>query len=100
VADQTGLKPSAESLRACIKHLTDGFADASYVGQFVCGKTSFTELNTFAGGVASMANNCLPAVELLRSGRWTLEKFERWLKAIIENDAKFLSEVVHEIKVK
>jgi hypothetical protein len=32
VAEQQGLKPSAESLRDCIKHLEDGFSDASYKG--------------------------------------------------------------------
>lgn len=34
VADQQGLKPSAASLRDCIKHLQDGFADANYIGKF------------------------------------------------------------------
>lgn len=30
LADREGIKPSAESLRACIEHLTRGFADADY----------------------------------------------------------------------
>ena len=34
VADQQGLKPSADSLRDCIKHLESGFADSSYIGKF------------------------------------------------------------------
>lgn len=34
VADQQGLKPSADSLRDCIKHLQDGFSDANYIGKF------------------------------------------------------------------
>lgn len=29
-ADQAGIKDSASSLRDCIKHLEDGFADSSY----------------------------------------------------------------------
>lgn len=29
-ADQAGIKNSAASLRDCIKHLEDGFADSSY----------------------------------------------------------------------
>ena len=31
-ADQADEKSSAESLRSCIKHITEGFADASYKG--------------------------------------------------------------------
>jgi hypothetical protein len=31
LADQSGIKPSAASLRDCIKHLTDGFAAADYI---------------------------------------------------------------------
>lgn len=30
LAEDQGIKPSADSLRDCIKHLTAGFADASY----------------------------------------------------------------------
>lgn len=32
VAEQQGLKSSPDSLRDCIKHLQDGFADSSYRG--------------------------------------------------------------------
>jgi len=32
VAEQQGLKQSPDSLRDCIKHLQDGFADSSYRG--------------------------------------------------------------------
>lgn len=32
VAEQNGLKASPDSLRDCIKHLQDGFADSSYRG--------------------------------------------------------------------
>jgi hypothetical protein len=32
VAEQQGLKSSPDSLRDCIKHLQDGFADSSYKG--------------------------------------------------------------------
>lgn len=32
VAEKYNIKPSADSLRDCIKHITDGFADASYKG--------------------------------------------------------------------
>lgn len=31
-ADQTGIKPSYKSVEDCIKHITSGFADASYKG--------------------------------------------------------------------
>lgn len=30
-ADQEKIKPSYESVKDCIKHITDGFADASYI---------------------------------------------------------------------
>lgn len=33
LAEDQGIKPSAASLRDCIKHLQDGFADASYETQ-------------------------------------------------------------------
>lgn len=32
LAEEKGLKSSPDSLRDCIKHLQDGFADASYKG--------------------------------------------------------------------
>jgi hypothetical protein len=32
VADQEKIKPSHQSVKDCIKHITDGFADASYRG--------------------------------------------------------------------
>lgn len=32
VADQNNIKPSAQSLRDCIRHLEKGFADATYKG--------------------------------------------------------------------
>lgn len=35
VADQGGIKKSADSLRDCIKHLEHGFGDASYIGKTV-----------------------------------------------------------------
>lgn len=35
VADQNGIRPSAESLRICIDHLQKGFGDASYLGKIV-----------------------------------------------------------------
>ena len=31
-ADQSKIKPSYKSVQDCIKHITDGFADASYKG--------------------------------------------------------------------
>ena len=34
-ADHEGVKPSYQSVRDCIKHITDGFADASYKGQII-----------------------------------------------------------------
>jgi len=35
VAEDMGARSSPESLRICIKHLTDGFGDASYIGKSV-----------------------------------------------------------------
>lgn len=54
-------------------------------------RTVITALNTnsFANGVTSMARNTLPAISLLRSGTWRLGDVERWLNAVIENDAKY-----------
>lgn len=40
VAEGTGIKSSADSLRDCMKHLQDGFADASYIGYIAKEKTS------------------------------------------------------------
>ena len=34
-ADQEGIKPSFKSVEDCIKHITDGFADASYVASII-----------------------------------------------------------------
>lgn len=45
--------------------------------------------NSFAGGVISMARNTLPAVELIRAGKWTLDQMEQWLNAVLANDAKY-----------
>ena len=36
-ADQEGIKPSYKSVKDCIKHITDGFADASYVASITQG---------------------------------------------------------------
>lgn len=41
------------------------------------------EGNAFGHGVVSMARNTKPVVEMLRSGRWTLEQFDQWLDAVI-----------------
>lgn len=49
--------------------------------------------NSFAAGTVSMARSSLPAIELIRSGKWTLENAERWLNAVINNDAEFLNEI-------
>jgi hypothetical protein len=49
--------------------------------------------NSFASGTASMARSSLAAIELIRSGRWTLESAERWLNAVINNDAEYLNEI-------
>lgn len=47
----------------------------------------------FACGVTRMARNCLPAVDLVRQGRWTLDDMERWLKACIADDLTGVGEV-------
>lgn len=39
--------------------------------------------NEFARGADSMVRSCLAAVELIREGRWTLDRMEGWLKSII-----------------
>jgi len=31
--------------------------------------------------------NCLPAVEFVRSGKWTLDDMKKWLVWVIENDS-------------
>ena len=49
--------------------------------------------NTFSGGVKSMARNTLPAVELVRSGKWTLDDVERWLNAVITDDPSYAQEI-------
>lgn len=33
LAEQEGIRPSAESLRLCIEHLQNGFGDATYIGR-------------------------------------------------------------------
>lgn len=38
VAEQAGYKSSPDSLRDCIRHLEDGFAEAGYVGRLEAGK--------------------------------------------------------------
>lgn len=39
VADQNGIKPSADSVRDCLKHIEHGFGDASYIGKVVGGSS-------------------------------------------------------------
>lgn len=34
-AESEGIKPSHQSIKDCIKHITDGFIDASYVGKTI-----------------------------------------------------------------
>ena len=52
----------------------------------------------FAKGVVSMCRNTLPAIRLIRQGRWTLDDMERWVEAVISNDASYLSEAVRQIE--
>ena len=40
-----------------------------------------------------MARNTLPAVELVRSGKWTLDDVERWLNAVITDDPSYAQEI-------
>jgi hypothetical protein len=51
----------------------------------------------FSEGVVNMARNCKAGVELVRSGKWTLEQLDKWLDAVITNDAQFLNDTVREI---
>jgi hypothetical protein len=44
-----------------------------------------------------MSRNVLPALELVRDGRWTIDTLEQWLHAVIQNDHKFIKEVTPKI---
>jgi hypothetical protein len=50
--------------------------------------------NTFGGGVVSMSRSSLAGIELVRTGRWTLDDFERFLNAVINNDPTYLPGVI------
>lgn len=54
-------------------------------------------MNTFSHGVVAMARNCLPALDQIESGKWTVADMRRWLNAVITNDAKYLEEVKEQI---
>jgi hypothetical protein len=43
--------------------------------------------NQFAYGVVCMSRNVLPALELVRDGRWTIDTLEQWLHAVIQNES-------------
>ncbi len=44
-------------------------------------------MTDFQKGVSSMARSCQSALWLVRSGEWTLDTFEDWLKAVLKEDA-------------
>jgi hypothetical protein len=54
----------------------------------------------FSYGVISMARNCLPACQLLKQGKWTIEDMEKWLQAIIDSDSQYFSEVIEHFNPK
>jgi hypothetical protein len=56
--------------------------------------------NPYGNGVVSMARNCKSSVELVRRGQWDLDKMDRWLDSVINNDMAFLNEVRPEIEAK
>jgi hypothetical protein len=57
------------------------------------------ETNNFANGVKSMARNVLPACQLLRSGKWTVDDLERWLNAVINDDPAYIAEAARQIRI-
>ena len=60
--------------------------------------TSEPDMNTFGHGVICMARNCLPALDLIDSGQWTIADMRRWLNAMISNDAEYLEEVKEKMR--
>lgn len=50
------------------------------------------KVTDFQQGVQAMARNCLPAVELVRKGVWTLGDMEKWLQWVIASDSGIVLE--------
>lgn len=53
--------------------------------------------STFDHGVKCFAANCRSAVQLVKSGRWTIEQMDKWLKAVIDSDPAYLKKAKGEI---
>jgi hypothetical protein len=60
--------------------------------------------NQFGYGVVCMARNCLPALDLIDSGRWTTKDARKWLNAVISKDScdaqDYAREVAEAMKTK
>lgn len=67
------------------KHFCQSDSDSIY--DVIHDHIPTTTTPTFTGGVQAMAWNCLPAVELVRHGRWTLDDMKEWLQAVVDTDA-------------
>lgn len=49
-------------------------------------------MSDFASGIRSMARSSKAAVSLVRSGKWTLDDFDRWLDSVIKSDPNYIKE--------
>lgn len=54
-------------------------------------------MDTWGDATRSMARACLAGASLVRSGKWTLDEYEAWLKAVITDDAAYVLTMAEKI---
>ena len=55
-------------------------------------------MDPFVSGIHSMARSCLAATELVRQSRWTLDDVDKWINAVLSQDAAYLEKAIKELK--